>query len=96
MKMFMQHLQAQPVPPSQRTELPIPPELDAFVLSCLEKDPDKRPQSARELFEMAYACGSDGWTNRDARAWWEVHLPELTHDSAINLPADRPFTPAAS
>ena len=69
---------AQPVPPSQRTELPIPPELDAFVLSCLEKDPDKRPQSARELFEMAYACGSDGWTNRDARAWWEVHLPDLT------------------
>ena len=56
MKMFVQHLQAEPVPPSQRTELPIPPELDAFVLACLQKDPDKRPQSARKLFEMACAC----------------------------------------
>ena len=84
MKMFVQHLQATPVPPSQRTELPIPPEVDAFVLACLEKDPDKRPQSARELFEMAYACGGGGWTNRDAKAWWEVHLPELTHDLAVD------------
>ena len=29
MKMLMQHVQARPVPPSQRTELPMPPELDA-------------------------------------------------------------------
>ena len=96
MKMFVQHLQAQPVPPSQRTELPIPPELDAFVLACLEKDPNKRPQSARDLFEMATACCSDGWTNRQARAWWEVHLPELTGDLAATLPAERTYTQASS
>ena len=28
MKMLLQHVQAEPVPPSQRTELPIPPEID--------------------------------------------------------------------
>jgi serine/threonine-protein kinase len=91
--MFMQHLQAQPVPPSQRTEMPIPPEVDAFVLSCLEKDPNKRPQSARELFEMAHACHG-GWTNHDAKAWWEVHLPEFTHDLSITVPADGAYTPS--
>ena len=49
MKMLMQHVQAVPLPPSKRTELPIPPELDAIVLACLQKDPDKRPQNAEEL-----------------------------------------------
>jgi eukaryotic-like serine/threonine-protein kinase len=95
MKMFVQHLQAQPVPPSQRSELPIPPEVDAFVLSCLEKDPDKRPQSARELFEMAYSCGSGGWTNRDAKAWWEAHLPELTRDLVVTVPVDPTYSQAS-
>ena len=75
MRMFVQHLQTTPVPPSQRTELPIPPELDAFVMSCLEKDPDKRPQSARVLFDMACACTGTGWTNAHAERWWQAHLP---------------------
>ncbi len=52
MKMLMQHVHAQPVPPSQRTELPIPRELDELVLACLQKDPDMRPQNAEELFRM--------------------------------------------
>jgi serine/threonine-protein kinase len=94
MKMFVQHLQAEPIPPSQRTELPIPPELDAFVMSCLEKDPNKRPQSARDLFEMASACCTDGWSNRDAQAWWETHLPELTGDLTITVPAESSLTQA--
>jgi serine/threonine protein kinase len=88
MKMFVQHLQAQPIPPSQRSELPIPPELDQFVMACLEKDPDKRPQSARELFQMACACGPDArWTQESARTWWTQHLPELTHDLQMELPS---------
>ena len=50
MKMLMQHVQAEPVPPSQRTELRIPRELDELVLACLNKDPNQRPQNAEELF----------------------------------------------
>ena len=49
MKMLMHHVQTRPVPPSQRTELRIPRELDELVMSCLEKDPNKRPQNAEEL-----------------------------------------------
>jgi serine/threonine-protein kinase len=87
MKMFMQHLQARPVPPSQRTELPIPPEVDAFVMACLEKDPNKRPQSAWELFRMACAVGADfggNWSLDDAQSWWQAHLPELTQDQIVD------------
>jgi eukaryotic-like serine/threonine-protein kinase len=97
MKMFVQHLQAQPIPPSQRSELPIPPELDAFVLTCLEKDPDKRPQSARELFEIACAsCSATGWTNDHAQAWWQAHLPELTTDLQMSPHAGNAVSVAPS
>src|SRR5262249_14409923 len=78
MKMFLQHLQAQPVPPSQRTEMPISPELDALVLKCLEKDPDHRPQDAEQLLEMLVRCHvRESWDNDAARAWWEKHLLDL-------------------
>jgi eukaryotic-like serine/threonine-protein kinase len=79
MKMLLQHLHTEPVPPSERTELPIPRELDELVLACLQKDPKKRPQSAGELFRMAQKCSpGDRWDSEQARLWWEVHLPELT------------------
>jgi serine/threonine-protein kinase len=78
MKMLMQHLNAPPVPPSQRTELPIPRELDQLVLACLEKDPNMRPQNAGELFRMANNCRTcEGWTPDVAQSWWEMHLPDL-------------------
>ena len=59
MKMFLHHVQTTPTPPSQRTELPIPRELDDLVMACLEKDPNKRPQDAERLFEMACHCGCE-------------------------------------
>jgi serine/threonine-protein kinase len=97
MKMFMQHLQARPVPPSQRTELPIPPEVDAFVLACLEKDPNNRPQSAWELFRMACdTCITVGWSLDDAQAWWQAHLPELTQDLTVDWRSREPRTAVPS
>jgi len=79
MKMMMQHVHARPVPPSERTELRIPRELDELVLACLEKDPNKRPQNAEELFRMAQECQTCGsWNQTTARTWWQTHLPDLT------------------
>jgi serine/threonine-protein kinase len=49
MSMTLKHVQAVPDPPSQRTELPIPPDLDRIILRCLEKNPSDRPSSARDL-----------------------------------------------
>jgi tRNA A-37 threonylcarbamoyl transferase component Bud32 len=79
MKMFLQHLQSTPIPPSQRTELPIPREVDNLVLACLEKDPAKRPQDAQALLRMVLGCRTlDRWDSDTARGWWEKHLLELT------------------
>jgi len=95
MRMLMHHLNTPPVPPSQRTELPIPRELDEIVLACLQKDPTKRPQNAGELFRMAYNCRAcEGWDATAAEAWWQVHVPELTGPLAAST-GHRPETPVA-
>jgi serine/threonine-protein kinase len=79
MKMLMQHLHAEPIPPSRRTELPIPPQLDDLVMACLQKDPNLRPQNAEELFRLACECrGCEGWSQERAKAWWEVHMRDFT------------------
>jgi len=95
MKMLMQHINTSPTPPSQRTELPIPRELDDLVLACLEKDPNRRPQNAGELFRLAYNCHAcEGWSEDAAETWWRAHLPELTGPLPV-LERDRQATPAA-
>jgi serine/threonine-protein kinase len=89
MKMLLQHVHADPIPPSQRSELHIPPEVDELVMACLEKDPNKRPQNAQELFRLACACGCQStWSQSRATAWWEQHLPELC--GPLSLPEQPP------
>jgi serine/threonine-protein kinase len=72
------HLHTTPVPPSERLEAPLPEDLEALILDCLEKDPGQRPQSAPALRERLAACReSDIWTPMEARRWWDAHGPEL-------------------
>jgi eukaryotic-like serine/threonine-protein kinase len=76
MKLLLAHAHAPPEPPSVRTELPIPPELDALVLSCLAKDRERRPKSPRDLLErLDNVVLQQTWTDARAREWWSVHLP---------------------
>jgi eukaryotic-like serine/threonine-protein kinase len=71
------HVQKTPVPPSQRTELPIPAALEAIVMQLLEKDPAKRIFSAQELSRRLRALKKDlPWCEDDAAAWWQTNLPE--------------------
>jgi len=84
MKMLLQHVQAQPTPPSERAELPVPRELDDLIMACLQKDPKLRPTDAGALFKMACNCrGRDEWTQDQAEQWWKAHLPELTGPLAV-------------
>jgi serine/threonine-protein kinase len=77
MKVMVDHAQTPPVPPSQRTELEIPASLESVILSCLEKDRERRPQNAEELSERLAACAVElpSWTPERARRWWDTHRP---------------------
>jgi eukaryotic-like serine/threonine-protein kinase len=77
MDTLMQHAHTAPVPPSQRTEVPVPAALDLLVLACLEKDPDRRPQTADDLSAGLLACRTKPWSRDDARLWWDDHRPGL-------------------
>jgi serine/threonine protein kinase len=76
MGLLLKHAQERPVPPSARTDLPIPRELEDLVLACLAKKPGDRPQSAKELARLLGELPIAGnWTEERAHQWWSMHQP---------------------
>jgi serine/threonine-protein kinase len=70
------HVNDDPVPVSQRTELPIPAGLERLVMDCLAKDPEQRPRDAGEVRRRLAAVRLDGiWDQARAQRWWDVHRP---------------------
>jgi len=85
---LLHHIHTTPVRPSARSQRPIPADLEALILACLEKDPADRPASAEELRRGLAACGDFGrWTPEDALAWWTEH-PCLLGDPAARGDAE--------
>jgi serine/threonine protein kinase len=75
LRMLIQHIQAQPVPPSQRSDQVVPPTLERLIMRCLEKDPARRPSSADEIVaELDGAEVESAWDQQRAREWWERHV----------------------
>lgn len=80
---LVQHAKDPPRPPSTRTELPIPADLETLVLACLEKSPSSRPESARALSHSLAACLEKlpPWTEERAAKWWQTYLPDHVLDA---------------
>jgi len=75
-RLMHMHIQDPPVPPSRRTELPIPAALDDVVLACLAKAPEDRPTDANALRErLAGLDLAAHWTRERAQHWWTSHRP---------------------
>jgi serine/threonine protein kinase len=71
MQVLVQHAYSAPTPLSEHIPNGIPAELNALVMSCLEKDPARRPQSADAVAEALAAIPVDRpWTQTRAREWW--------------------------
>ena len=52
----------------------VPAALEALVVSCLSKEPGRRPADAGEvLATLESVAPLPEWTQDDARAWWERH-----------------------
>jgi serine/threonine-protein kinase len=66
-----QHLHTAPVPPAARLGRAVPAKLSALILAGLEKEPARRPQTAREFLQALASCDDAGaWGEEEARGWW--------------------------
>jgi len=80
---LIDHVSTAPKPPSARSSTPIPRSVDALVLACLEKDPERRPPDALAVSQRLAECdGAREWSNAQAALWWQTHLPGLERDVA--------------
>jgi serine/threonine-protein kinase len=83
LQMVLAHVQTPAEPPSARTEMPIPADLERVVMTCLSKDPDDRPQSAEALSLQLDECSmGDRWSEARAAEWWNVHSPSTLVSSS--------------
>ncbi len=68
------HVTALPDLPSNKLGRGVTPELEHAIMACLEKNPSKRPQTARALSVMLdRAATAHSWTADEAEAWWSRH-----------------------
>jgi serine/threonine-protein kinase len=79
---LVKHIREKPDPPSSWSDIPIPTDLDELVLACLEKDPDRRPTSARALRSHLRGCSRDVWTSEEAERWWKLNQPRVARRTA--------------
>lgn len=73
--MYAKKMHEDPVPPSARAPIPLPPEWDRVVLQCLDHDPARRPVRARDIarslgYERRSAPRSVSVAARVADTWY--------------------------
>jgi serine/threonine-protein kinase len=76
MQMIAKHMRDAPIPPSKRSELHVPAQLEQLVLACLAKQPEDRPVGAAELGRSLKAVGGEPWGEEEAARWWKVNKPD--------------------
>jgi serine/threonine-protein kinase len=78
------HLHSVPVPPSERIGRPVPRALEALILRCLEKDPERRPNDD-ELLAALLDC--------ERESPWESILVRSSRVSLDHSQNTRTFSP---
>jgi serine/threonine protein kinase len=85
MDLCRKHIDAPPIPPSERTRGEVPPALENAILACLDKSRAKRPQTARDLAQMISRCPeATVWSVEEADAWWGRHERGIILTSSSN------------
>ena len=75
MQLIAEHIKTEPEAPSRRSEMQIPEALEEVVMGCLQKDPERRPQSMRELRRLLEGTAIEPrWNRERAERWWHDRL----------------------
>ncbi len=76
-ELLIDHVKTRPRSPASLAEEDIPAGLDALVLKCLEKSPEDRFASVRELREdLEKIVFPSVWNRKAAEQWWTLHIAE--------------------
>lgn len=76
LRTLMAHARDPVVPPSAY-QPHIPKDLEAIILRCLEKDPQRRFHNAQDMRRALWQCQDAGkWTTHEAENWWLLNAPE--------------------
>ena len=76
LEIVSKHVHVAPDPPSRHAPGGLPPELDALILACLEKAPENRPSTARDVARRLRAVPlAESWNEERAETWWREHAP---------------------
>ena len=95
--MLVMHAHQKPLLPSKRLDRPMHPGLEALVMQCLEKNPNKRPQTARELSDALGALQFERpWTDERAELWWKQNRPEAQRATSALDEKERAAVPPVS
>jgi serine/threonine protein kinase len=78
LQMIIKRLNQDPLPPSARTELPVPADLERVVLACLARQPEDRPQSAAALDRALATVSVEPWGEEQAIQWWSTYRPDAS------------------
>lgn len=86
--LLQKHVATPPIPPSERSSIAVPAELENALLACLEKSRAKRPQTARDVALLLARCAeATQWSIEDADAWWGRHERGLASGVRLTGPA---------
>lgn len=83
------HAHKEPPAPLFPEALAVPLGLEALLLGLLAKSPERRPESAREVFKRLQEIETSGaWSEAQLRDWWSA-LPSPPNNGAEAAPPDR-------
>ena len=85
------HLHTVPEPPSARSGIDVPPELEAILMRCLEKSPDARFSTAHDLTRALSQCArSVPWSLERAEELWATIQPAQHKDGPLSAVGSHP------